>query len=93
MSDLASLRAIVHGRVQGVFFRAFVNRCARELGLVGYVCNLPDGTVEVWAEGKKKQLVELLGYLKEGPPAARVDNIVTSWSKYTGNHHGFSVRL
>ena len=47
MADSASLEASVGGLVQGVFFRAFVARRARELGLVGYVRNLPDGTVEV----------------------------------------------
>lgn len=92
MSDSASFRAIIYGRVQGVFFRAFVNRCAKELGLAGYVCNLPDGTVEVRVEGEKQQLEELVGYLKKGPPGARVDKVITNWTKYTGQHHGFIVR-
>lgn len=92
MTDLASLQANVYGRVQGVFFRDFVSRRARELGLVGYVRNLRDGTVEVWAEGERQQLEKLVGYLKVGPPTARVDEVVTSWSAYTGNYSGFSVR-
>ena len=56
MSDLASIRAVVYGRVQGVFYRAFTSRQAKELGLTGYVRNLPNGGVEVWAEGERKQL-------------------------------------
>ena len=92
MADSASLQATVHGRVQGVFFRAFVGRCARELGLAGYVRNLPDGAVEILAEGERRHLEKLLGYLKLGPPAARVDEVVTSWSEYTGNYSGFNVR-
>ena len=57
MSELASLHAIVSGRVQGVFFRAFVSEHAEELGLTGYVRNLRDReAVEVWAEGEKVQL-------------------------------------
>jgi acylphosphatase len=92
MTDMASLRATVHGRVQGVFFRAFVARWARELRLAGYVRNLPDGAVEVRAEGERQQLERLAGYLKEGPSAARVDEVVTSWSEYTGDYAGFSVR-
>jgi len=92
MTDSASLQAAVYGRVQGVFFRDFVKRHARELGLAGYVRNLPDSAVEVQAEGERRQLEKLIGYLKVGPPAARVDEVVTKWSEYTGNYSGFSVR-
>jgi acylphosphatase len=92
MADLASLQATVYGRVQGVFFRAFVTGCARELGLAGYVRNLSDGAVEVWAEGERQHLEKLVGYLKLGPPAARVDKVVTSWSEYSGNYSVFSTR-
>ena len=92
MADLASLQAIVYGRVQGVFFRAFANRRANELGLAGYVRNLPDGGVEVQAEGERRQLEKLIDYLREGPPAARVDKVATRWSEYTGNYPHFSVR-
>ena len=57
MTDLASVQATVYGIVQGVFFRAFVQRQATRLGLSGYVRNLPAGdAVEVHAEGEKKQL-------------------------------------
>ena len=92
MTDLVSLKLTVYGRVQGVFFRAFVTRCARELSLAGCVRNLPDGAVEVRAEGNRQQLEKLVGYLKAGPPGARVDEVATSWSEYTGNYSGFSVR-
>ncbi len=92
MADSASLQATVCGRVQGVFFRAFVIRWARELGLAGYVRNLPDGTVEVRAEGERQQLEKLVGYLKVGPPAAKVGEVVTDWSEYTGNYSGFNAR-
>lgn len=92
MADLASVRAVVQGHVQGVFFRAFVSRRANELGLTGYVRNLPQGTVEVLAEGTKKQLEGLIDYLKIGPPAARVEKVVTNWSEYTGNYSRFNIR-
>ena len=93
MTDLASVRAIVYGYVQGVFFRAFVSRRATELGLTGYVRNLPGGeAVEVNAEGKRNKLEELIGYLKVGPPAAKVEKVVTDWSEYTGGYSGFSIR-
>ena len=93
MTDLASVRVIVYGHVQGVFFRAFTSRRATELGLTGYVRNLPGReAVEVHAEGERKQLAELIDYLKVGPPAARVEKVVTNWSEYTGNYPGFSTR-
>jgi len=91
-SDLISVKAVVSGYVQGVFFRAFVSRWAEELGLSGYVRNLPDGAVEVVAEGERKELEKLISHLKAGPPAARVEKIVTSWAAYSGSYSGFSVR-
>ena len=93
MTDLASVQAIVYGYVQGVFFRAFVSRWATELGLTGYVRNLPgEEAVEVNAEGERKQLEELIDYLKVGPPIAKVEKVVTNWSEYTGSYSGFSIR-
>ena len=92
MNEPASLQAIVYGYVQGVFFRAFVSRLARELGLTGYVRNLPGGAVEVNAEGERNRLEKLIGYLKVGPPGARVQKVVTNWSEYTGIYSSFSIR-
>ncbi len=90
--DLASLRALVSGFVQGVSFRAFVATRARELGVSGFVRNLPDGRVEVVAEGERKQLEKLVGYLAVGPRAASVEKVVTTWSDRTGNYPGFRIR-
>ena len=91
MNDPAAVNVIVHGRVQGVYYRTFARRRAAELGLAGYARNLPDGTVEVRAEGEKGRLQRLIGHLEDGPPAARVEKIVTTWSEYTGNYTRFSV--
>jgi acylphosphatase len=91
-TELASVHAIVYGYVQGVFFRAFVSRRANELGLTGYVRNLPDGAVEVQAEGERKQLEKLISHLRVGPPAAIVERVVTNWSEYTGTYSTFSIR-
>ena len=92
MTDLASLYAVVYGYVQGVFFRAFVARQAKELGLTGFVHNLPDGAVEVNAEGERNKLEELIKYLKVGPPAAKVERVVTRWSEHSGSYSGFNIR-
>ncbi len=94
MTDLASVQVIVYGYVQGVFFRDFTSRRARELGLTGYVRNRRDiEAVEVQAEGERKQLEQLIGYLKVGPPSAKVTRVVTEWSEYTGGYSGFGIRL
>ena len=90
-ANLASLQAMVRGRVQGVFYRAFVETRAKELKLTGYVRNRPDGTVEVRAEGERQRLEKLVEYLKAGPPAARVKDVVTEWAEYTGQYSGFST--
>ncbi len=70
-----AVNAIVRGRVQGVFFRHYTRQRAEELGLAGWVRNLPDGTVEVWAEGTEEQLSELTEWLKLGSPLAAVDAV------------------
>jgi acylphosphatase len=93
MSDLASLRATVYGRVQGVFFRAFVAQHADELGLTGFVRNLPWNVLEVVAEGEQGGLEGLVSYLEAGPPDARVKKVVTRWSDYTGKYSGFRIRI
>lgn len=65
-------RCLVSGRVQGVFFRASTRNQARELGVTGYANNLPDGRVEVHAEGEAKAVAALCEWLWVGPPAAQV---------------------
>ena len=68
-------RYIVSGRVQGVGFRWFVEREARAIGVGGWVRNTDGGTVEVLASGTEDQLARLRKALKEGPRAARVDEV------------------
>lgn len=68
-------RFVVTGRVQGVGFRWFVRRRARELGLAGWTENAPDGTVLVVASGPAAGLDQLLRDLRVGPPGARVDRV------------------
>lgn len=93
MSDLAALQVKVYGQVQGVFFRAFTQELATKLGLTGYVRNLPaEEAVEVWAEGDRAKLEMLIGYLKLGPPRARVTKVLTNWSEYTGSYADFGIR-
>jgi acylphosphatase len=68
-------RAIVHGRVQGVFFRDTARQKARELGLSGWVRNCADGTVEAILEGDPHAVQEMLQELRSGPPRAHVNRV------------------
>ena len=92
MGELVHLKALVHGKVQGVYYRAFVSRIAKSLSLKGYVKNLSNGDVEVEAEGMKDVLEELLRRLKAGPDGAVVEKIDITWPEYTGKYSAFDVR-
>jgi acylphosphatase len=85
------LRAFVSGRVQGVGYRAFTRSKAKLLGLKGFVRNLPDGRVEVYAEGKEDALKELLNYLRKGPVLARVDRVEYEFVEPRGEYEDFIV--
>lgn len=92
MSTASSyLFALVHGRVQGVYFRAFVAQKAQALDLKGYVRNLPEGSVEVRAEGDREKLEELLAHLRQGPPRARVDKVEVTWGQASGAFSRFDI--
>ncbi len=92
MSTPERLSAIVHGQVHGVFFRDTTRRRAWALGLTGYVRNLPDGTVEVVAEGPQEALQELLEQIRTGPPRARVEKVDFQWGDHSGEFDRFEVR-
>jgi acylphosphatase len=92
MSTPVRLSAIVYGRVQGVFFRDTARRQAWALGLTGYVRNLPDGTVEVVAEGPQDTLQQLLEQIGTGPSGARVEKVDSHWGDHSGEFDRFEVR-
>lgn len=72
MSDLIARRYIISGRVQGVGFRYFAERIAREYGVAGWVRNVPDGTVEIYATGKAEQIEGFEALVRRGPLHADV---------------------
>jgi len=88
---ITTLRVVVKGRVQGVWFRDFTRRKARELGLVGWVRNLPDGTVEVRAAGSEETLRQLLDRLKVGPPGSRVESLEEEWLSTDSEWQNFDI--
>ena len=78
MGDSA-VHIVVHGFVQGVFFRASTQSQATEHSLTGWVRNLPDGTVEIHAEGEKESLDRFIEWCRQGPPAANVQRLDLDW--------------
>jgi acylphosphatase len=88
---IGSRRFIVRGRVQGVGFRWFVEREAHMLGIAGWVRNNHDGSVEVLAQGTRDQLAGLHSRLREGPRAARVDNVEVSEASPTAGLNSFRI--
>jgi acylphosphatase len=85
------LHAVIRGNVQGVGFRYFIQRRARQLGLQGWVRNNDDGSVELVAEGDKPQLEQLQMAAEEGPRMARVQRVETHWSSATGGLDDFEL--
>ena len=83
---------IVHGNVQGVFFRANAKKMAESLGLNGYAKNMPDGTVEVVAEGSEDKLKELVEFCKNGPEAAEVSKVDVKFEKASNEFDGFEIK-
>ncbi len=69
-----AIKIKISGNVQGVFFRAFVKERAIELGLKGYVKNMPDGSIEIIAQGKQEALEEFIKRCRKGPPLAKIEN-------------------
>ena len=88
---MAAYRYLVRGRVQGVGYRYFVLREAEALGVAGFARNLPDGSVEVVAEGEDPRLGQLEERLRKGPSFARVSDVERSEVPPRGAE-GFHIR-
>ncbi len=82
---------MVHGRVQGVFFRDTVRRLATQHGVAGWVRNTWEGTVETVFEGDDDAVERLVRFMREGPPGAQVDRVDVDEGEPEGLQ-GFSVR-
>lgn len=82
---------VVRGRVQGVFFRAEARDRAASLGLGGWVCNNPDGTLEAVFEGERERVQSLVDWCRRGPALAEVENVDVAWEEPQGDSR-FAVR-
>ena len=92
MPDLVRAWIVVSGRVQGVFFRQSAADEAGRLGVRGWVRNLPDGRVELEAEGERANVEALVLFCNLGPPAARVDRVEVTWAPHAGDLGPFEPR-
>lgn len=94
--DTHRVHAIVRGRVQGVGYRASAQMEGRRLGLLGWVRNLSDGSVELEAVGSRAAVDALLAWAAEGPLGARVDAVETRWLTFdeaaSGLGRSFEIR-
>ena len=90
--DNMGVRLLFTGRVQGVYFRANTRQQALQLGLRGWVRNLPDGRVEAWVEGGRSDVGRLVKFCQTGIPGARVDMVDMEEAPPTGDYPSFEVR-
>lgn len=91
-SDLQRAHVWVSGQVQGVFFRDSTRQKAEELGLAGWVRNVPDGLVEALFEGPSEKVEAMVRWCEEGPQHASVENVDTNFESAGGDLKGFEVR-
>ncbi len=89
--DRIGRRVVVHGRVQGVFYRASTRREAQDAGVAGWVRNAEDGTVHAHVEGAPEAVERMLAWMRRGPRHAQVDRVEVQVADPEG-HAGFAVR-
>lgn len=86
-----AVRGSVQGRVQGVGFRYFVQEIAEKFGIVGYVRNVNEDIVEFLAQGEEEDLNDFLARIKNGPPMARVDRMVSTETMINSKLQFFAI--
>lgn len=90
MSETTTLHLVIHGRVQGVWYRDSMRREAQRLNVTGWVRNRPDGTVEAMVQGGAGSVETLLRWARRGPQLAEVGRIDAEPG--SGSYSGFEVR-
>jgi acylphosphatase len=92
MTDPIRTRVVVHGLVQGVFFRESARRAAEEAGVTGWVRNLINGTLEAVLEGQADAVDRMVAFFRVGPPGAEVSHL-EAFDEVPHGEVGFTVRL
>jgi acylphosphatase len=90
--DRERAHVYVSGQVQGVFFRDSAREKAEQLGLTGWVKNLPDGRVEALFEGPSERVREMVRWCEQGPAHAEVEDVDTEFEASEGDFTSFEVR-
>ena len=91
MNEEVRVTVFVSGKVQGVFFRQNAKKMAKELGLKGWVKNLPNGKVEAVIEGKKEVIERLVEWMKKGPFLSKVDDLKVNWQEAKKDLEDFQI--
>lgn len=81
----------ITGRVQGVFFRAYTREAAKQIGVAGWVRNLPDGSVGAMFEGDIDKIDKMIEWCREGSPMSRVERVEVIEEVYTGDFDRFTI--
>jgi acylphosphatase len=81
----------IEGRVQGVWFRESTRKKAQSLGVLGWVRNRSDGTVEAMAEGEEGKVKALVSWCHQGPPSAQVTRVSKAWDEWQDEFNSFDV--
>jgi acylphosphatase len=86
------VQVTIHGRVQGVYFRASTVYEAQNLGLTGWVRNCPNGSVEAVAEGSRERIEELIAWCGRGPSGSRVEKVEVRWLPAKDEFQAFQIK-
>jgi acylphosphatase len=84
-------KLLIKGIVQGVSFRYYTQREVRKYGVAGWVRNLPDGSVAALFEGEEEDVEAMIQWCRQGPPGARVTEVIVQPEEYQGEFQSFSV--
>jgi acylphosphatase len=88
---MKQVHCIVMGKVQNVQFREYVYKYARAFALRGAVANLPNGSVEVYAQGDEDNIERLIEKMRKGPFLSKVMDVQVEWQEPTGTFEGFEI--
>ena len=92
MSEVTSIKVIIKGRVQGVYFRAHTQKTARALNLTGYVKNRSDGSVEAVFQGEKARVQKIMEWCSTGAPSSRVDHVLQQSMDFSPHYQRFDIQ-
>lgn len=88
---MEQVRCTISGVVQGVYLRTYIKECADTRGIPGFVRNLPDGTVELVAEGSSELLTTFLADVRRGSSLSKIESVDAVWGHATHAFDHFSI--